>query len=98
MCKRFIDRSFQFSCNYSIMFRVPQSPDNIYCVFLQNCFSGFSPHEEKEKHSKWGYISHGDNIGKQDKDATGLYHLNTIHLPQQLEKNLENYLQSKTVN
>ena len=94
MCKRFIDRSFQISRNYSIFSSTPEPRP--YCVFLQNCSSGFSPHEEKEKYSKWGYISHGDNIGKQDKDATGLYHLNTIHLPQQLEKNLENYLQSKT--
>lgn len=35
---------------------------------------------------------------KRNKEADGLFYLKTVHLPDQLEKNLKQYLKSKLVN
>ncbi|XP_028392721.1 methyltransferase-like protein 17, mitochondrial [Dendronephthya gigantea] len=42
--------------------------------------------------TKWGYTQEKDGFMKHDKNTTGLYHLGTINLPPQLEKNLNEYL------
>lgn len=43
---------------------------------------------EKYAYGKTGY-------DKRNKQAEGLFYLNTVHLPDQLEKNLKQYLKSK---
>ena len=45
----------------------------------------------REKH---GYGHSG--LNKHDKEAAGLFYLNTLHLPKELDKNLQKYLKSKS--
>lgn len=45
----------------------------------------------KEKH---GYGTNG-GFEKRDREAAGLFYLNTLQLPETLQKNLDSYLKSK---
>ena len=46
----------------------------------------------KEKH---GYGNSG--FDKRDREAAGLFYLNTLHLPKKLQQNLNSYLKSKGI-
>lgn len=56
-------------------------------------------HEEKEWSSteeKHGYGSNG-GFEKRNKEAAGLFYLNTLKLPEKLQQNLDSYLKSKGI-
>lgn len=72
----------------------------ILLIVLQHCTNQAKKEPSTKvnvlsKSNKWGYAKQEDGFKKHDKNTTGLYHLGTINLPQQLEKNLNEYLRSK---
>lgn len=77
----------------------PQSKLLWWCIFtLQNYTSEASlKDKEIKKSNKWGYTREENGFKKHNKNTTGLYHLGTISLPEQLEKNLNSYLKSNVL-
>lgn len=56
-------------------------------------------HEEKEWSSTEEKHGYGPNGGfeKRNKEAAGLFYLNTLKLPEKLQQNLDSYLKSKGI-
>lgn len=71
--------------------------------YLQVLCSNLSTNKEGPSHSEkeWGTTKekhgYGTNGGfeKRDREAAGLFYLNTLQLPETLQKNLDSYLKSK---
>ena len=63
---------------------------------IETSGGGGGDSEDDVKFEKYAYGL--DQFSKKDKNAPGLFHLPTIHLPEQLDTNLKEYLKSKSKN